>query len=127
MSSTQSERGQTTPPEQGAYDQYDAQQLKYLAAQESPEFQDLRRRYRSWVLPVVAAALAWYFLYVALAAYAADFMATPVIGNINIGLIAGLLQFVSTFGVTALYVRFANRTLDPVSDKIRHEFEEGTL
>ena len=127
MSSTQSKRGQTTPPDRGAYARYDAQQMKYLSAQESPEFQELRRRYRGWVLPVVAAALVWYFLYVALAAYAADFMATPVIGNINIGLIAGLLQFVTTFGVTALYVRFANRTLDPVSDKIRHEFEEGTL
>ena len=41
--------------------------------------------------------LAWYLLYVLLADYAHDFMSTKVVGNINIGLILGLLQFVSTF------------------------------
>lgn len=127
MSSTQSERGRTTPSEQVAYAPYDTQQLKYLSVQESPEFQDLRRRYRSWVLPVVTGALVWYFLYVALAAYAPGFMGRSVLGNINVGLVAGLLQFATTFGITALYVRYANRVLDPVSERIRHEFEEGQL
>lgn len=118
MSSTDSERGRAT---------YTPEEAKYLAAQEAPDFQDLRRRYRGWVLPVAAAALVWYFLYVALAAYAPDFMAEPVIGNVNVGLILGLLQFVSTFGITALYIRYADRVLDPVSSRIRDEFERGTL
>lgn len=118
MSSIQSERGLA------AYTPYEA---KYLAAQESAEFQELRRRYRSWVLPVVTGALIWYFLYVALAAYAPGFMARPVLGNINVGLVAGLLQFVTTFGITALYVRFANRVLDPVSSRLRDEFEQEEL
>ena len=118
MSSTDSERGRAT---------YTPEEAKYLAAQEAPDFQELRRRYRGWVLPVAAAALVWYFLYVALAAYAPDFMAEPVIGNINVGLIMGLLQFVTTFGVTALYIRYADRVLDPVSSRIRDEFERGTL
>lgn len=102
-----------------------AEQARYADVQDSAEFQELRRRYRSWVIPVTAGALAWYFLYVLLAAYASDFMATPVLGNINIGLIAGLLQFVTTFGVTAAYVRFAGRTLDPISERLRTEFEAG--
>ena len=118
MSSTQSERGRAA---------YTSQESKYLAAQESSEFQELRRRYRGWVLPVAGASLLWYFLYVLLAAYATDFMAKPVIGNINVGLIMGLLQFVSTFGVTALYISYANRVLDPVSEKIRTEFEAAGL
>lgn len=116
MSSTQSERGRAA---------YTAQESTYLAVQETAEFQELRRRYRGWVLPVAAAALAWYFLYVLLAAYATDFMATKVVGNINVALIMGLLQFVTTFGVTALYIKYANRVLDPVSGKIRDEFEAG--
>ena len=118
MSSTRSEKGRAP---------YTPHEAKYLAAQEAPEFQDLRKRYRGWVLPVAAGALVWYFAYVALAAYAPDFMARPVIGNVNIGLIAGLLQFVTTFGITALYIRYADRVLDPVSSRIRDEFEEGTL
>ena len=118
MSSTQSERDRAS---------YTVEEEKYLAAQEAPEFQDLRRRYRSWVLPVVGAALAWYFLFVALAAYAPGFMAREVVGNINIGLVLGLLQFVTTFAITALYIRFADRVLDPVSTRIREEFEAGVL
>jgi uncharacterized membrane protein (DUF485 family) len=46
-----------------------------------------------------------------------------VTGNITVGLIFGLLQFVSTFVITGLYVRYANRRLDPISDKIRGDIE----
>jgi uncharacterized membrane protein (DUF485 family) len=118
LTSSHSERGRAT---------YTPQEAKYLAAQEAPDFQDLRKRYRGWVLPVAAGALVWYFLYVALAAYAPGFMGQPVLGNINIGLIAGLLQFVTTFGITALYIRYADRKLDPESARIRDEFERGDL
>ena len=44
--------------------------------------------------------LAWYLLYVLLANYAPSFMAIKVVGNINVGLVFGLLQFVSTFVIT---------------------------
>ncbi len=93
--------------------------------QQSPDFQDLRQRYRGWVIPVAVGSLVWYFAYVALAAYAPGFMGHKVLGNINIGLIAGLLQFVTTFLVTALYIRHADKVLDPASSRIRDEFEGG--
>ena len=97
----------------------------YVAVQESAEFQDLRKRYRGWVIPVTIGALVWYFAYVLLAAYAHDFMAQEVIGNVNVGLIMGLLQFVSTFAVTAAYIRYADKVLDPASERIRDEMERG--
>jgi len=102
-------------------------EAKYIAVQKSPEFQDLRRRYRRWVLPVCAISLLWYFAYVALAAYATDFMGQKLFGNINVGLVMGLLQFVTTFAVTSAYVRYAGRVLDPRSAKIRAEMEEEGL
>ena len=103
-------------------------EAKYLAVLASPEFQDLRRRYRRWVLPVTVASLLWYFAYVILAAYAADFMSQRIVGNINVGLVLGLLQFVTTFAVTWAYVRYADRVLDPRSSRIREEMEaEGLL
>jgi uncharacterized membrane protein (DUF485 family) len=108
------DRGSATPSE-----------AHYVAVQQSPEFQDLRRRFRGWVLPVAGASLIWYFAYVLLVAYAHDFMSHKVIGNINVGLIVGLLQFVTTFGVTALYIRHAGRAFDPASSRIREEMEEG--
>jgi uncharacterized membrane protein (DUF485 family) len=115
--STHSEGGHVPPTPSEAH---------YVAVQQSPEFQDLRRRYRGWVLPVAAGSLVWYFVYVILAAYAHDFMSQKVVGNINVGLIMGLLQFVTTFGVTALYIRHADKVLDPASSRIREEMEGGT-
>lgn len=102
-------------------------EARYVAAQASPEFQDLRRRYRSFVLPVAAASLGWYFFYVLLTTYAPGFMSEKLIGNINVGLVMGLLQFASTFAVTGWYVRHADNVLDPASERIRREFEEGAL
>ncbi|HEV7646568.1 MAG TPA: DUF485 domain-containing protein [Actinophytocola sp.] len=91
--------------------------------QDSAEFTELRRRLRGWVFPMTVAFLLWYLLYVLLSDYAHGFMSTKVFGNINIGLIFGLLQFVSTFLITSLYVRHANRKLDPVAEKIRRDVE----
>lgn len=93
--------------------------------QASPEFVELRRRLRSFVFPMAGLFLVWYLLYVLLADYAHGFMSTKVIGNINVGLIFGLLQFVSTFAITTLYVRHANKNLDPAAEKIRNELEGG--
>jgi uncharacterized membrane protein (DUF485 family) len=100
-------------------------EAQFMAVQQSPEFQDLRRRYRGWVLPVAAASLVWYFAYVVLAAYAHGFMSQRILGNVTVGLVMGLLQFVTTFGVTALYIRHAEKELDPVSSRIREEMEGG--
>lgn len=91
------------------------------AVQAEPEFQELRRRLRSFVFPVTGLFLAWYLLYVLLANYASGFMSIKVLGNINIGLIFGLLQFVTTFAITAWYVRYANDRLDPLAGKLRSE------
>lgn len=98
---------------------------EYLAVQASPEFQELRSRLRRFVFPMSALFLLWYAAYVILGAFANDFMAVKVWGNINVGIIVGLGQFVSTFIITAIYVRFANRELDPRAKAIRDELEGG--
>jgi uncharacterized membrane protein (DUF485 family) len=95
----------------------------WAALQASPEFQDLRRRLRTFVFPLTGLFLAWYLLYVLLASYAAPFMSFKLIGNINVGLVFGLLQFVSTFVITWWYGRFAARRLDPLAGKLRTEME----
>ena len=103
----------------------------YVALQESADFAELRSRFRRFVFPMTGLFLAWYFLYVLLSVYASDFMSTKVFGNINIGLILGLGQFVSTFLITQLYVRHSARSTDPIRDEMRerleqHEFAHGT-
>jgi uncharacterized membrane protein (DUF485 family) len=96
---------------------------EYLEAQRSPEFAELRRRFRRFAFPMTVAFLVWYLLYVVLSVYALDFMATQVFGNVSIGLIFGLLQFVSTFVITHVYVSHANRRTDPIADEMRERLE----
>nr|WP_229676041.1 DUF485 domain-containing protein [Hoyosella rhizosphaerae] len=91
--------------------------------QATPEFQDLRRRLRRFVFPMTGFFLGWYLIYVLLGVYATGFMGTPVFGNINVGILMGLAQFVTTFGITGWYIIFANRELDPRAAKIREEME----
>lgn len=95
----------------------------WIQVQESPEFVELKRGLRRFVFPMTLAFLGWYLLYVVLADYAHGFMATKVVGNINVGLVFGLLQFASTFLITFLYVRHADRELDPLADEIREGLE----
>jgi uncharacterized membrane protein (DUF485 family) len=98
---------------------------RFVEVQASPEFQELRSRLRRFVFPMSALFLLWYAAYVVLGAFAHDFMATKVWGNVNIGLLIGLGQFLSTFIITGIYVRFANRELDPRAEAIRAELEGG--
>ena len=100
---------------------------RYLAVQRSDEFVGLRRALRSFVFPMTVAFFLWYALYVILSAYARDFMGTKLFGsNINVALVFGLLQFVSTFLIAWLYSRYADRKLDPTADRIRAEMGEVT-
>ncbi|GAA1117542.1 DUF485 domain-containing protein [Citricoccus alkalitolerans] len=98
--------------------------VDFRAVQATPQFQELRRTHRSFVFPWTVVFIVWYFLYVILAAYAPEFMSIKVLGNINLGLVIGLLQFVSTFVITGLYVAFSNKKLDPRSTAIREEIED---
>jgi uncharacterized membrane protein (DUF485 family) len=95
--------------------------VDFPAVQESERFQTLRKRHRSFVFPVLALALLWYLAYVLLAGYAPEFMATPVFGRVNVGLLIGLGQVVTTFIITMAYVAYANRRLDPIASEIRVE------
>lgn len=96
---------------------------EYLAAQNSPEFVELKRRFRRFAFPMTFAFFAWYLLYVLLSTYAPDFMATEVFGNVNLGILLGLGQFVTTFVITHLYVAHANKRTDPIADEMRERLE----
>ena len=97
------------------------QDADFAGIQQSNQFRELRRRHRSFVFPVLTVALIWYLAYVLLAGYAPEFMATPVFGRVNVGLIIGLAQVVTTFVITMIYVSYAGRKLDPIAAELRDE------
>ncbi|MFL0457531.1 DUF485 domain-containing protein [Brachybacterium paraconglomeratum] len=96
---------------------------QFRAVQKSEEFGRLRSSFRSFAIPMTVAFLVWYFAYVLLSTYAEGLMSTPVLGNLNLGLLMGISQFLMTFLITWLYIRHANRNLDPIAEKLRDELE----
>ncbi len=94
----------------------------YQELHDSAEFVELRKRYRAFALPATVAFLAWYLLYVVMSNWANDFMSTKVIGNINVALVFGLLQFVSTFLIAVLYARYMNRKVDPLARDLEKRY-----
>ena len=95
----------------------------YVQVQQGAEFGELRSAYRSFAFPLTVGFIVWYLLYVLLSNYAGGFMATKVVGNINIAVVFGLLQFLSTFLIAFFYARHADKALDPLATKLREEFE----
>ncbi|MGB3438937.1 MAG: DUF485 domain-containing protein [Actinophytocola sp.] len=93
--------------------------VDFAAIHDSPRFAALRRRFRRFVFPMAALFFCWYLTYVLLAAYAHDFMSHRLYGLVTVGLVLGVLQFVSTIAITAAYVRFARKHLDPAVEEIR--------
>jgi uncharacterized membrane protein (DUF485 family) len=91
----------------------------FEAIQRSPEFTELRRRLLRFTIPVSVLFLFWYLGYVLLAAYAHDFMSQRAFGNVTVGLLLGLSQFVTTVVIMVSYLTFAKRRIDPKTAEMR--------
>ncbi|MET9657454.1 DUF485 domain-containing protein [Streptomyces sp. NPDC006510] len=98
----------------------------YLEVQRSAAFQEVRRRYRRFVIPATLAFLAWYLVYVVAAITAPGLMARPVAGAVNVAMVAGLGQFLTTFLVTGAYARHARLRRDRAALDLRWETQEMT-
>lgn len=94
----------------------------YDAMHASDEFHELRRRYRAFVFPATVAFLSWFLLYVCMSNWATDFMSHRLVGNINVALVFGLLQFVTTFLIAWLYARYSSSRLDPLAADLEAHF-----
>ena len=91
--------------------------------QQSEEFALLRGRFRLFAFPMTVAFLAWYLFYVLGSIFAKDLMMTKVAGDLTVGILFGLGQFVSTFLITWLYLRHSTRNVDPLAKALREDLE----
>jgi uncharacterized membrane protein (DUF485 family) len=90
--------------------------IDWVAAERSPEFQELVRKRRAFVIPATAFFMAWYFGFIILAGYAPDFMGREFITDgVTVGYALALSQFVMTWVLGWLYVRRATRVFDPLA------------
>ncbi|AKE38690.1 Putative membrane protein [Corynebacterium camporealensis] len=95
----------------------------FIAMRDSEQFADLRSTYRKFAFPMTVAFFVWYIVYVLAAVFAPDFMAIEVFGGWNVGFLFGLAQFATTFIITWIYVKYANKNIEPKSAAIREELE----
>ncbi|MEU9558444.1 DUF485 domain-containing protein [Streptomyces fumanus] len=98
----------------------------YLEVQRSAAFQEVRSRYRRFVVPAVIGFFAWYVAYVVAATTAPGLMARPVAGAVNVAMLAGLGQFLTTFLLTWAYARHARLRRDRAALDLRWATQELT-
>jgi uncharacterized membrane protein (DUF485 family) len=90
--------------------------IDWVAAERSPEFQELVKKRKAFVIPATLFFLVWYFGFIILAGYAPDFMGEEFITDgITVGYALALTQFVMTWVLGWLYVRKATRVFDPLA------------
>jgi uncharacterized membrane protein (DUF485 family) len=92
-------------------------EIDWIAAERSPEFRELIRKRRAFVLPATIFFLAWYFGFIILAGYAEDFMGESIYEGFTVGYALALTQFIMVWGLGWLYLRQADRVFDPLARK----------
>ena len=96
------------------------QDIDWEAIDRSPEFRELVRRKKAFVIPATLFFLAWYFGFVILCGYAPDFMGREFITDgLTVGYALALSQFIMTWGLAWMYLRKANRDFDPLAERAR--------
>jgi uncharacterized membrane protein (DUF485 family) len=99
----------------------------YAPLARDERFQRLKKRSHQLALAIATSFLGWYFLYVGLSAFARGFMARPVVGNVNVAILLGVLQIVSTFLLAWIYTAYARQALDPLAAELRVAVGGGAL
>jgi uncharacterized membrane protein (DUF485 family) len=93
-------------------------EIDWEAAERSPEFRELIRRKKAFVVPATIFFLAWYFGFILLAGYAPDFMGEEFLTDgLTVGYVLALTQFIMTWGLGWLYLRKADRIFDPLAQR----------
>jgi uncharacterized membrane protein (DUF485 family) len=93
-------------------------EIDWVAAEQSPEFRELGRRKKAFVVPATIFFLVWYFGFIVLAGYAPDFMGREFLTDgLTVGYVLALSQFVMTWVLGALYLRKADREFDPLAER----------
>lgn len=86
-----------------------------------PEYKALLERRRSATIPLAALVTVAYFVFILMVAYKPHLMGHPLGGSVTVGIVYGLGLIFLTMGVTAWYVGYANRHLEPLLKAIQQK------
>src|SRR4051794_24222949 len=91
--------------------------IDWQAIEASPEFQELVRTRRAFVIPATIFFLAWYMGFIVLTAVASDFMGQRVYQGLTVGYVLALTQFVMVLVLGILYLRKSEQVFDPLAER----------
>jgi uncharacterized membrane protein (DUF485 family) len=84
----------------------------------SAEFRKLVAQRRRFVLPATVFFLAWYLGFVLLCGYAEGFMGEYIVDGFTVGYALALTQFLMVAVLGIAYLRYSERVLDPLRERI---------
>ena len=85
---------------------------------EDPKFKELHHRKSLFLYGWWAVSASSYFLLLLGAGYAPNIFSIEVFGNINVGYLFALTQFVITFVIAIHYGRVADKTFDRLTNEL---------
>ena len=115
----------TSSPQGGAAEDDRLRGIDWEAIERSPEFQELIKRRRGFVLPATIFFLSYYMAFILLAGYAEDFMASSVYEGLTVGYCLALTQFVMVLALGLLYLRKSDREYDPLAQRVVTKAGDG--
>ena len=98
--------------------------IDWESIERSPEFQELVRKRKVFVLPGTIFFLAWYMGFILLTAYAESFMSERVYEGLTVGYCLALTQFVMVLVLGLMYLKRASNTFDPLAEKAIEGYAE---
>jgi len=107
----------TTAGESGRFRRPDAKAGRdWQAIEASPEFQELVKARRSFLVPATIVFLVGALGYLLLVSFAQDFLSKDV-GGIPLAFLLALTQVLLTWAITFAYMRKADSTFEPLEQK----------
>src|SRR5271166_2600279 len=105
-------------------ERYQASQSTWDKIAESKDFKDLMATKKVFIVPAFIFFVLYYFALPVLVGYAPQFMATKVIGQVNLAYLFALSQFFVAWIIAGLYVKAAN-DFDRLAKDILEKAENG--
>lgn len=90
----------------------------YEEIEQGAEFQELEKTKIRFIVPATIFFVVYYFALPILVGYAPDFMDTRVLGNISIGYLFALSQFIMAWVIAFWYLNKAAKVFDVLIAKI---------
>ena len=91
--------------------------IDWEGIERSPEFQELVRTRRAFVLPATIFFFTWYMGFIVLTAYASGFMSERVYEGLTVGYVLALTQFVMVVVLGLMYLSRSSKVYDPLAER----------